>query len=94
VSDEVSERIEEQREGQGDGKESRSAAIKRIIRAGLEAEEREDGVYLTRSAAIVMVGWFGIIAAFADADAFIGYLGTALLVAGIIIGVADRRGWI
>ena len=94
VSDDVAERIEEQREGKGDEKESRSAAVDRLIRTGLERQEGEGGVYVTHGAAIIFLGWIFVAGAFFDVEPGVGYMGVALIGAGIVYSIADRRDWI
>ena len=94
VSDDVAERIEEQREGKGDEKESRSAAVDRLIRTGLERQEGEGGVYVTHGAAIIFFGWLLAAGAFLDVEPRVGTLGLAVIGAGIVYSVADRRDWI
>jgi len=94
VSDEVAERIEDLREDQDDGKESRSAAIKRVIRAGLEEEERERGVFITLPALISFAGWFLVIAAFFEVEEIVGLAGFVVVGLGVLVDVAERRDWI
>jgi broad specificity phosphatase PhoE len=94
VSDDVAERIEEQREGKGDEKESRSAAVDRLIRAGLDQREREGGVYVTHGAAITFLGWLLVAGAFFEVERSVGTLGFGIIAVGIVYSIADRRGWI
>jgi len=66
VPDELAERVDEEREGKGDEQESRSQAVKRLLRAGLEHQEQPDGFHITKPGAAALVGaalWF---AAFGD----------------------------
>lgn len=82
------DRIEEvQEEG-----ESRSAAVRRLIRAGLD--QRHSGIYLSRPAAIFMIGWYCVIGAFVEVKAVMGYFGLFLFVAAIAAEIAERREWI
>lgn len=45
VNDELAERIDAEREGEGDDRESRSSAVKRLLRAGLDANDAENPEY-------------------------------------------------
>jgi hypothetical protein len=90
VSEEVKEQVEKHREGEGDEKESRSAAVNRLVRAGLDAEESPDGVVLTYPALVSMVGWIFVAGAFMDVSTTVGYAGLAVVAFGLLHTVASR----
>lgn len=46
VPDELKERIEDTREQKGDGQESRSKVVNRLLRAGLEVQDLPPGIYM------------------------------------------------
>jgi len=56
VTDELAERIDAEREGEGEDRESRSSAVNRLIREGLDAEENEGKTVLTPR---IYLTWFG-----------------------------------
>jgi hypothetical protein len=87
VEQPLADRVEEYAEEHG---LKRSPAIRDLLTAGLDAEDRPEGFYVTRPALISMFGWPFIAAAFADADPILGYLGLAL-VAGAILDTALTR---
>jgi len=66
VSDELAERIEDEREGTGEERESRSQAVKRLLRAGLEYQEQPDGFIVTKPDAVMIAGAALFLAAFGE----------------------------
>lgn len=90
VSEDMAEEIEDIRE---EG-ESRSAAVKRLLRKGMKAEKSGDGVYVTYPSIIFVIGLYGFTAAFADAVPLVGYLGFALIVIAFTTSLAKRIGWL
>jgi hypothetical protein len=85
VPNELADRIEEEQEDD----ESRSAAVRRLLRAGLDGEC--DGICFTTPAALTLPGWFLVAAAFADVTTTAGYLGLALVLLGVVYQTATRR---
>lgn len=82
VPDDVQEKIEDYREGRG---LTRSHAIRRLINAGYEAEQRGDGIHLNYPAAVMLLGWWLVSIAFVEAQTdAIGPLGIALIVGPIL----------
>ena len=66
VSDELAEQVEDEREGTGDERESRSQAMKRLIREGLEYQEQPDGFIVTKSGAVIVAGIAAFLASFGE----------------------------
>ena len=84
VSDEVAEQINEFRDGEPpDYDESRSAAVKRLIRRGLRHEEGSGNgagaLFIAQ-----LLGWVMFAGAFFDAQAIVGYVGALLVLATVL----------
>jgi len=74
VPDELADEIDAARTGEPpDYDESRSAAVKRLIRTGLDAEDNS-ALYVG-----ILLGWVMFAGAFVEIDAILGYLGAALV---------------
>lgn len=88
VPEELQQKIlDEMEEG-----ENRSACVRRLVRAGLDDADRPPGVYVTRWAVAVLIGWFLVIGAFGSFERYLGYVGLAVIVAGVLHAGADRLG--
>jgi hypothetical protein len=92
VPDELADGIDATRAGDPpDYDESRSAAVKRLIRRGLDADENSG---TTGPAYIAqLLGWVLFAAAFVDVPPEIGYLGAAIVLATVIdhrLSLTDR----
>jgi hypothetical protein len=89
VPEELDDRIDAARE---EG-ENTSACVRRLIRAGLEAEET-DGIRISNRAFVLQtVGWVGTIfavGAFGSFERFFGFLGLAALAAVILVSAVSR----
>lgn len=84
VSDELLERIDQAREGEPPDRESRSAAIKRLIRTGLEAEDRDPHT-VTLPIVIMWLGTIAMAAQYVDTAGLLGPIGGAAFVLGFIL---------
>jgi Arc/MetJ-type ribon-helix-helix transcriptional regulator len=84
VPEELDERIDAARE---EG-ENTSACVRRLIRAGLEAEDT-DGIRLSSRAFVLQtIGWLGALAtvgAFGSFDRWLGFVGLAAFVAVLLL---------
>jgi hypothetical protein len=88
VPDELFEEVEDRRPDD----ESRSSAVRRYIRTGLDAEKRErHGVYLPHRALLVWVGVTLAVTYYADVTMFIGRLGLVLAGLGVILALREIR---
>jgi metal-responsive CopG/Arc/MetJ family transcriptional regulator len=86
VTDELAERIDAEREGEGDDRESRSSAVNRLIREGLDAEENEGKTVLTPR---IYLMWFGTLFVLAPNTEPASMGGTAMMGLGaLLVGVA------
>lgn len=82
ISADVPEKVAEQIEEYQEDDESRSSAIRRLVRAGLDAETGQND-----QPALVLI-WLGslfFVAAFADTTPSIGTLGAVTMVIGILL---------
>ena len=81
VSDEMAEQIDAERDGDPpDYDESRSAAVKRLLRTALEDDRT--GETVGPPFIVLLIGATFTAAAFADVGSTLGYLGIALIVLG------------
>jgi hypothetical protein len=86
VPDELFEEVEDRRPDD----ESRSSAVRRYIRAGLDAEERErHGVYLPHRALLVWAGATLAVTYYADVTQLVGQIGLFLAAVGILLSVRE-----
>lgn len=92
VSDELAERVEDEREGTGDERESRSQAMKRLIREGLEYQEQPDGFVVTKTGAVMVAGIAAFLASFGEVTLTepVGIAGGVLAVGAVLFGVLNR----
>jgi hypothetical protein len=82
VTEELRDRVDEFREGEGDDRESRSSTVKRLVRAGIEAKEGPGGILVTYPALVTFVGWFLVAGAFVEVSDTIGFLGFGIILLG------------
>jgi hypothetical protein len=82
--------IEEIEEYQEDD-ESRSAAVRRLVRAGLEAEDEPDGIVMTYPVFASFLGWFAVVGGGMEANPQVMYAGLAVVVIGGLWAVAESR---
>ena len=87
VPEELAERVDEESEAD----ESRSATVRRLIRTGLSHQD-QNGIHLTYPAAIGLIGWAFVIAAFMDTTPTAGYAGIVILTITILYEIAYRTG--
>lgn len=92
VPDELADEIDATRAGEPpDYDESRSAAVKRLIRRGLRADEdsgTSGPIFVAQ-----LLGWVLFAAAFVDVSPSLGYIGAAIVLATIIdqrLSLTDR----
>lgn len=83
VSDDVAERVEQLREGEGYEKESRSQALKRVVRAGLDEQDRSI-IDVHPLVAVSAAGWLLVGSAFGEASALAGAVGAVIALLPII----------
>jgi hypothetical protein len=88
VPDDLAEQVEEE---QGDD-ESRSAAVRRLVRSGLDAEQAR-GVTVDYPTLASFGGWFFVAAAFADTKPVFGYAGLAVVGLSLAYSLVQRRDW-
>ena len=87
VSEDLKREVDEHRE---EG-ESRSAAVRRLVRDGLDVDDRPPGFHISYPVAISLLGWWLITATFFEAQTTAtGWLGVALVAASLLYGIYAR----
>lgn len=84
ISTDVPEDLKDQIEDQQEEGESRSATVRRILRAGLHRADEPAGVYVPWPAGIAFLGWMLVMASWADAAEIVGLLGLLLVALGAL----------
>lgn len=92
VSDEMAKEVEAARDGEPpDYDESRSQAVKSLIRDGLKY--REPGGSVETWYVVALLGWMFVAAAFIDVSTSVGLVGAGLVVLSALegrLGLLDR----
>ena len=92
VSDELAERVDATRDGDPPNyDESRSQAVKSLIRDGLK--HREPGGSVEYWYIVALLGWMMFAGAFVEVSATVGAIGGALVIASALearLGLLDR----
>lgn len=84
VPEELADRIEATREKDGEGKEPVSTVVRRLIRAGLDAEDRDPHA-VSFPMFLLWVGSVFVAIQYASATGAVGPMGIAAVVAGILL---------
>ena len=87
VSEDLKREVDEHRE---EG-ESRSAAVRRLVRDGLDVDDRPPGFHVPYPVAVNLLGWWLITATFFEAQTTAtGWLGVALVVGTVLYSTYTR----
>lgn len=89
VSEELAERVDAAREGDGDDQESRSATVERLIRQGLDAEE-PDPTALSLPNVLLWGGSVFAAAQYVDATGGLGPAGIVMMALGVLLYDPER----
>lgn len=83
--------IEEIEEYQEDD-ESRSAAVRRLVRAGLDAEDEPEGIAMSYPVFAGFLGWFAVFAGGVEASPVVMYAGLAVVaISGVWALIQDQK---
>lgn len=91
VDEELKEDIDNHRQGEEPDRESRSQAVKRLLKAGMRAEESREGILITYPTFLSLLAWPFVLAGLGNVTRSVGYISLAVILTAILYEYAKAQ---